>query len=392
VFVAFVVEGEKRSALVGVELRGGISMPTRVRDVVRALFGVGRRKHDEDVVKAVYALRATLFLLAWGVSSALIIMVNDAILNEYGFPYPIAVSMTGPLFSWIVASGLLMCGVIKLERKLSLREWLTQVFPIGFFTAVTFAAGNQLYLYLSVSFIQMMKSLSPCVVFFMLVLCGLDRVTKEKVVSVLVMTVGMAVACATEETFTALGLFLMFLGEASEAVRMVLFQHFMDNRGFGLMEGLFYTCPANFFFLALGVAIFEQREIVLNDALSVVRANPWPFILVSFLGFAVIWTTLGVIKTCGSLTFKAAGQVRNVAIIMLSVVFKGEKTSPLQLCGYAMNVFGFAYYQTHKSKEDIDKQLGVHASESSDFVAEHEKLLDSPRSNRSNGSMSAGSL
>ena len=189
----------------------------------------------------------------------------------------------------------------------------------------------------------------------------------------------LAVACATEETFTLLGLSLMIIGEGAEAMRMVLFQHFMGNRGFGLLEGLFYTCPANFFFLSVGVAIFEQREITLRGDLAIVRANPWPFVAVSVLGFLVMVTTLGVIKTCGSLTFKAAGQVRNVAIIMFSVVFMGEKTTPVQLVGYAMNVLGFAYYQKYKTDEDVSK-----ITASSDGEVEREKLLDSPRS--SNGS------
>jgi len=217
------------------------------------------------------------------------------------------------------------------------------------------------------------------VVFFMLVVVGLDTATKEKVIAVGTMTVGMAVACATEETFTLLGLSLMIIGEGAEAMRMVLFQHFMGNRGFGLLEGLFYTCPANFFFLSVGVAIFEQREITLRGDLAIVRANPWPFVAVSVLGFLVMVTTLGVIKTCGSLTFKAAGQVRNVAIIMFSVVFMGEKTTPVQLVGYAMNVLGFAYYQKYKTDEDVSK-----ITASSDGEVEREKLLDSPRS--SNGS------
>ena len=337
------------------------------------------RAPSAELTRALYTLKATLYLLAWGTCSGLIILVNDAVLNRYDFPYPIAVSATGPLLSWMIAAILVMTNSVKLERTLSLKEWLVTVFPIGFFTAVTFAAGNQLYLYLSVSFIQMMKSLSPCVVFFMLVVVGLDTATKEKVIAVGTMTVGMAVACATEETFTLLGLSLMIIGEGAEAMRMVLFQHFMGNRGFGLLEGLFYTCPANFFFLSVGVAIFEQREITLRGDLAIVRANPWPFVAVSVLGFLVMVTTLGVIKTCGSLTFKAAGQVRNVAIIMFSVVFMGEKTTPVQLVGYAMNVLGFAYYQKYKTDEDVSK-----ITASSDGEVEREKLLDSPRS--SNGS------
>ena len=156
------------------------------------------RAPSAELTRALYTLKATLYLLAWGTCSGLIILVNDAVLNRYDFPYPIAVSATGPLLSWMIAAILVLTNSVKLERTLSLKEWLVTVFPIGFFTAVTFAAGNQLYLYLSVSFIQMMKSLSPCVVFLMLVVAGLDTATKEKVIAVGTMTVGMAVACATE--------------------------------------------------------------------------------------------------------------------------------------------------------------------------------------------------
>ena len=346
-----------------------------------ALGRSSKATRSAELARAVYTLKATLYLLTWGASSGLIILVNDAVLNAYDFPYPIAVSATGPLVSWMLAAVMVMTGTVRLERVMTVREWLLTVFPIGFFTAVTFAAGNQLYLYLSVSFIQMMKSLSPCVVFFMLALAGLDTVTREKVILVATMTLGMSVACATEETFTILGLALMIIGEGAEAMRMVLFQHFMSNRGFGLLEGLFYTCPANFFFLSIGVAVFEQREITLRGDLRIVRENPMPFIAVSVLGFIVMVTTLGVIKTCGSLTFKAAGQVRNVAIIMLSVIFMGEKTTVLQLVGYAMNVMGFAYYQKYKTDEDVGK-----LTDASDDDVAAEKLLDSPRSG-SNGSM-----
>ena len=170
-----------------------------------ALGRSSKTTRSVELARAVYTLKATLYLLTWGASSGLIILVNDAVLNKYDFPYPIAVSATGPLVSWMLAALMVMTGAVRLERVMTVREWLLTVFPIGFFTAVTFAAGNQLYLYLSVSFIQMMKSLSPCVVFFMLALAGLDTVTREKVISVATMTLGMSVACATEETFTVLG-------------------------------------------------------------------------------------------------------------------------------------------------------------------------------------------
>ncbi len=47
--------------------------------------------------------------------------------------------------------------------------------------------------------------------------------------------------------------------------------------------------------------------------------DPLPYVAVSALGFLVILTTLGVIQVCGSLTFKAAGQVRLIHNVHVSV-------------------------------------------------------------------------
>ena len=150
----------------------------------------------------------------------------------------------------------------------------------------------------------MMKSLSPCVVFILLVACRMDTVTWSKVVGVSVMTIGMMIACYSEPKFTPFGLLLMFLGESSEALRMVFFQHLLGRQKFSLVEGLFYTCPANFFFLTLGIALFEERALMETGDWKKPWRDPTPYIAVSALGFFVLLTTLGVIQTCGRCVYQ----------------------------------------------------------------------------------------
>jgi len=183
-----------------------------------------------------------------------------------------------------------------------------------------------------------MKSLSPIVVLFLLVLFRLDVLTREKLAGVLIMSVGMIIACFDEPTFSMWGIALMVVGEAAEAMRMVFFQHLLGQQQFGLIEGLFYTCPANFFFLCIGIAVFEEKSLTEPENYGRVVNNPLPYVVVSCMGFGVILTTLGVIQTCGSLTFKAAGQVRNVGIVFVSIVMFGDVVTAQQACGYAINL------------------------------------------------------
>jgi drug/metabolite transporter (DMT)-like permease len=314
-----------------------------------------KRRAKDAAQEASFAYHAKMvtYLLAWSLVSGLIIILNNWVMHYDGFPFPIALSATGPLFSWVVSAVLVASGHTRLERHMTFKTWMKQVFPIGFFTAVTYATGNELYLYMSVSFIQMMKSMSPIVVLFLLVAFKLDVLTTPKLVAVATMSAGMLVACHAEPSFNLIGLALMVVGEAAEAMRMVFFQQLLGVAQFGLIEGLFYTCPANFFFLCVGVAVFEEGEIKKPENYERVLRNPGPYLCISALGFLVILTTLGVIQTCGSLTFKAAGQVRNIGIIIVSMAVFGDRVTVTQAVGYAINVVGFCVYQVVKTREDL---------------------------------------
>ena len=129
-----------------------------------------RAKDAAQEASFTYHAKMITYLLAWSLVSGLIIILNNWLMNYNGFPFPIALAATGPLFSWVVSAALVVSGHTKLERHMTFKTWMKQVFPIGFFTAVTYATGNELYLFMSVSFIQMMKSMSPIVVLFLLVL------------------------------------------------------------------------------------------------------------------------------------------------------------------------------------------------------------------------------
>ena len=107
------------------------------------------------------------------VSSALIIL-NKHILS-HGFPFPMALAGIGMGFSGFASY--LTCRVfrfvkIKPRDDVNARFVLTRVMPVGFFSALTLYLGNLAYLYLTVSFIQMLKSLAPVIAMVELFVAG----------------------------------------------------------------------------------------------------------------------------------------------------------------------------------------------------------------------------
>ena len=181
-----------------------------------------KRRAKDAVQEASFAYHAKMvtYLLAWSLVSGLIIILNNWVMHYDGFPFPIALSATGPLFSWVVSAVLVASGHTRLERQMTFKTWMQQVFPIGFFTAVSYATGNELYLFMSVSFIQMLKAAVPCVTMMVLVGANLEKPHRVTVLGVAILTFGTALAAYGEIAFQWIGVVMMFASEFSEACRI----------------------------------------------------------------------------------------------------------------------------------------------------------------------------
>lgn len=50
-----------------------------------------------------------------------------------------------------------MLRVVEIKRTMTMRFYMLRIMPVGLFMALTLHFGNTVYLYLTVSFIQMLK-------------------------------------------------------------------------------------------------------------------------------------------------------------------------------------------------------------------------------------------
>lgn len=231
-------------------------------------------------------------------------------------------------------------GLVKLDKgkDITMRWYVTHVMPIGAFAAVSLALGNYTYLYLSVSFIQMLKAGVPSVTMLVLVMTGLERPHEQTILGVAILTIGTVMAAYGEIAFQWIGVVMMFSSEFSEAFRMAVLQYLMGNLRFELIEGLYIMAPASLAFLTLGIFVFEFNALASENGLGKIAANPGMYLLAAFLGFMVNFLTLGVIKSTSSLTFKVVGQVKNTVVIWLSVVLFGSEITGIQVAGYSISM------------------------------------------------------
>jgi len=217
------------------------------------------------------------------------------------------------------------------------------------------------YFYLSLAFIQVLKAFAPVITFGVLIAFGLDRHNTKILVALCVIVCGSLIACYGEMHFTLMGLLCMLIAEVSEAMRSVGIQLLLVNRKMGLIEGMYYFCPATLIFLTFLTAIFEGQNLFSREHVQVMHEYWYLFCISAGLGFLVTLSGLGVVQNAGATLFKAMSQIKNACIILFAVVAYGETLTWMEVVGYGLAVAGFAMFNVAKNRdmEEVRMQKGI---------------------------------
>jgi len=76
------------------------------------------------------------------------------------------------------------------------------------------------------------------------------------------MSVGTAATCSFTTELSILGVFVMFLAEFTEAIRLLMTQFLLHHCKFGVIEGQYVLAPATAFWLFVASAWFEGAALL----------------------------------------------------------------------------------------------------------------------------------
>lgn len=290
-----------------------------------------------------------------------LILVNKYILRDLGFSYPFFISGLGLFVTGSVAHIIVRLGYVKLvnEDTVTLNFWVTKIVPAGAGTALSHTLGNGAMMYLTVAFVQMLKSFTPAIVMIMLAAFKIDIPTNEVVLSVLVLCFGTALASFGEMNMNWIGFFMMVGAALSESTRLVLTQFLLKNLKFSAIEGQYYLAPASAVCLFAGSLVLEAPRMVSNGHLQIIADNVPTFLLAGFLGLAINHASFLVIQATSGVTIKVLGMVRNAFLVLFTVFVQGEVVTSTQFFGYAITLVGFAFYNYFKMTQGKNKGGGA---------------------------------
>lgn len=158
----------------------------------------------------------------WILMSCTVILFNKYLYNGL-FPYPVSLTCIHMLFVSCSTWTLRLTGQID-SPKFGWAIWTRNVLPIGILYALSLATSNLGAARLTVSFVQMIKALTPLVALGVSVLLKVEKADKRQSLIVAVMCAGVIVASYGEILWDTVGVFFQVTSVAAEGSRLVITQ------------------------------------------------------------------------------------------------------------------------------------------------------------------------
>ncbi|OJJ50412.1 hypothetical protein ASPZODRAFT_129038 [Penicilliopsis zonata CBS 506.65] len=302
--------------------------------------------------KQAASVHPAVYIASWIALSSGVIIFNKWILHTAGFRFPLF------LTTWHLVFATVMTQILaKFTHHLDSRHkvpmtpavYMRAIVPIGVFFSLSLICGNLAYLYLSVSFIQMLKATNSVATLLATWALGVAPMRLQTLGNVSFIVVGVVIASIGEIKFNMIGFICQACATVFESVRLVMVQRLLSSAEFKMdpLVSLYYFAPACAVMNGIATLFFEMPSMTMADinnlGVSTLVANA----AVAFgLNVAVVF----LIGKTSALVLTLSGVLKDILLVVASMVIFQDPVTPLQAVGYAIALGGLIYYKLGAEK------------------------------------------
>jgi len=302
-------------------------------------------------------LSALLAIAIWMCLSSVVILFNKWILDS--FPFPVTLT-TWHMFCATVFTQILArtTNLIDTKTKVDAGLYLRTFVPIGVCFSMSLVLSNMVYLYLSMSFIQMLKALGPVATLLAGWSLGLrnPKPSLRVFVNVCVIVAGVMLASFGELKFVLAGLFIQLAAVVFEAYKNALQQYLLGGKiNMSSMTLLYYFAPVCTLTNTILIIILEARRLQASAPFAV---SPRIFLANGLVTFSLNIASVQVIKKTSSVVLTLSGIPKAIILMVLDMLMYHSQMSLLQAIGFSIAGAGTVYYSRLR---ETDKQVSENA-------------------------------
>lgn len=292
------------------------------------------------------------FAVTWASLGIGVIFFNKCLYMKsgdgFGFPRPI-------LLNWFhMFSTAAFTHLVRFIRpdampaitSLSATTCFCNVVPIASLQTISLCLGNMAYLYISVSYIQMVKNTTSAFVFLCSISMGLEEKSFCKAIGVTIVISGMMLTSTGDQYFNLLGFALQLSGTVAEAFRLCLTKALLSTKYSANLDPLSACCVSS-----TSVCFILTFPMLLVDAPHVTFVEIWDLRLVlcanALLVVCLNLTSMRFMKKVGPTTYALTGVLKDVVLVLTLLAVFGSGIANLEGLGFAVSLVGLYLYNSN---------------------------------------------
>ena len=302
--------------------------------------------------------QAWVYIVLWITVSCSMILFNKAVLDHMKFPFPMCLCswhmFLGTILTQFMAKTTNMLPAVK-ENRVDWPAFQKSILPVSIFYAFSLVLSNKSYIYLSVSYIQMLKAFTPVFTLIFSYLAGIEKSSLMEVYIVIVICIGVALASYGEILFSWTGFTLQSLAILFESTRLVLVGLLMKQLKLDPLSSFYYTAPCCFIMIFIPMLIFELPLLPLDRLI-----DPQFLMIMVCNGFVAFLLNIAVvylIAYTSPLVLTLSGIVKDILLVALSVLILGSPVTLLQYIGYSLALLGLNVHKEYKKSPEVISAL-----------------------------------
>ena len=296
---------------------------------------------------------AWVYISFWITTSCVMILFNKFVLDRLKFPFPMFLCAWHMVLATILTRILskttnLLPGVAS--GKVDSTVIKNKIMPVACLFSISLILSNKAYIYLSVSYIQMLKAFTPVAVLIFSYLAGFSKSKMAEVYIVSLICIGVAMTSVGETFFSWTGFTFQSLAICAESSRLVLTEVLLKEMKLDPLSSLYYIAPPCATLIGMLCLFFEFGELPFDRMMT-------PAFGIILLANGAVAFTLNValvmlIGSASALVLTLAGIFKDILLVTLSVLIFGSPVSNLQYFGYAVALLGLNIHKEYKKNPD----------------------------------------
>ncbi|KAK4481691.1 hypothetical protein RD792_012599 [Penstemon davidsonii] len=299
------------------------------------------------------AIFITCLIILWYSTNIGVLLLNKFLLSNYGFAYPIFLTMCHmsacAVLSYI---SIMFLKIVPIQRIKSRSQFL-RIATLSIVFCGSVVGGNISLRYLPVSFNQAVGATTP---FFTALFAYFMTLKKEAWITyacLVPVVAGVVIASGGEPSFHLYGFIMCISATAARAFKSVLQGVLLSNEGEKLnsMNLMLYMSPIAVVVLLPAALVMEPNVLEVVVSLGMEHKYMWILLLInSTMAYGANLCNFLVTKHTSALTLQVLGNAKGAVAVVISILIFRNPVTFIGIAGYTMTVMGVVAYGESKRR------------------------------------------